>query len=440
MLTTEQHEIVVRLPANTVVYAAPGSGKTTVLTQHIAGMLTRKILRPQQMMAMTFTRQAAIDMKNRLSQVDELLPRIIEAVQMGTFHAQVFRMLLRHEPNIPLLLSSLEQDRMLRYAMRSAGIRSGQVQQWQSTIAKAKAQWPLQIPNRAVRRVLNNYEQMKRYHHRWDFDDILLSFCSVFCTSDRIRPHVELDYLLVDEYQDTNAVQAQIVTYFAKQLKTPVFVVGDDDQAIYGFRGASPKWLLDFKTSYPHVGEFGLSMNFRSDQKIFQHAALLIGHNQERSPKNVQIASTNQGTCKALFSRDEADEAHQILRILREFQCRGTVAVLARTRRQLLSVWRVLHDVCPAIQFRTFHDAKGKEWDHVHVVGCIEYNPYLPEANPRANLEEERRLMYVAMTRARCRLFIHTPMRVLGHKTAPSRFIKEAGLQQEWMDKFKYDS
>ena len=433
MLTSEQHEIVARPPANTVVYAAPGSGKTTVLTQHIARILTRRILRPQQMMALTFTRQAAVDMKKRLSEVAGLRSGSIEAVQMGTFHAQMFRMLLKHEADIPVLLSALEQERMLRYAMRSAGIRSGPVQHWQSIIAKAKAQWPVQFPNRSVRRVLNKYEQLKRYHHRWDFDDILLSFCSVFCTSDHIRPLVELDYLLVDEYQDTNPVQAQIVTYFAKQLNTSVFVVGDDDQAIYGFRGASPKWLLDFNASYADVGRFELSVNFRSDQNIIRHAALLIGHNRERSVKRVQIASTNEGICKALFSRDEEDEANQILHILGRFNCHGTVAVLARTRKQLLSAWKVLHKTCPAIQFRTFHDAKGKEWDHVHVVGCVEYNPYLAEPDANADSEEERRLVYVAMTRARSTLFIHTPLRVLGNKMEPSRFIKEAGLRQEWM-------
>lgn len=425
--TPQQLQAIYRDPGNTVVFASPGSGKTTVLTHHIAFVLLSKMLTPQEVMAVTFTKQAAADLKLRLSQVGGLRPQSIEPIQTGTFHAQIFHILLQTMANIPVLLSPSEQYHMLTKAIRRAGVPQNGVQRWQSTITKVKAVWPLIFPPGIAGEILRHYERIKTKSGRWDFDDILLRFCDTFCGTDKRALMPTVRYLLVDEFQDTNSVQAAILQYFSKTFHIPIFVVGDDDQSIYGFRGASPSWLLDFHHSFNPAQQFQLSTNFRSDRRIVAHAATLIQHNKNRRYKDLAVASRVEGICITIYHENEEAEANTILKMLlsNRHDPRWSVTVLARTRRQLLRVWKVTHNVFPYVQYRTFHDAKGKEWDCVHVLGCVENNPYLARADS-GDEEEERRLMYVAMTRARHALYLHVPLRSNGTKVLPSQFLLEA--------------
>lgn len=424
--TLEQLEVIQQLPGNTVVYASPGSGKTTVLTYHISSLLLSGKMSPNQVMAITFTRQAASDLKRRLYQVPGLSARSVEAVQTGTFHAQIFRFLLRAEPNIPVLLRPTEQVHLLTQALRKTGLELNQIQKWQSFLTRAKSNWPITVAEKPVARLLKHYERLKESAHRWDFDDILLHFCDVYCAKGGKPLDTGVQYLLVDEFQDTNPVQSKILQYFSKTHSIPVFAVGDDDQAIYGFRGASPHWLLNFPIDFSPSNKFHLSENFRSDRSIVQHAASLIHNNQQRTRKYVRIASEQEGHCSAWLHQTEEMEARKLFELLYNRQVRQqSVAVLARTRRQLLLVWQLVHNAVPNLQYRTFHDAKGKEWDEVHLLGCIESNPYLADFD-EVDREEERRLMYVAMTRARHRLYLHAPLHVMGRRVVPSQFLHEA--------------
>ncbi|MDQ0188467.1 ATP-dependent helicase [Alicyclobacillus cycloheptanicus] len=446
MYTEQQREIIEHTPSNTSIYASPGSGKTTVLTEHIAWQLKHRHVPAGRMLALTFTRQSALDMKQRMRKRG-LADGDVGALPLGTFHSQAFRMLLAHTPNIPVILGQLEQRQLMRAAAQKFGVGDmDTVRRLLLANTRKKSVWPVDSAMGGVEgAVLTRYEHMKARAHRWDFDDILVAFAQTLEEHGAELP--AFDYLLVDEYQDTNPIQWAIVRLLVHQSRCPVFVVGDDDQSIYGFRGASPSGLLDFQLSYHDARCHRLSTNFRSDRSIVLAAVRLIAHNRHRMEKQMQAFSAAPGRCGTHLWPSEAAEAVGVAGLVRQarrYDSGADVAILARTRRQLLAAWRACQGVVPDAmpQFRTFHDAKGKEWDIVHIVGAVAQNPYL--ANDDTSLfrrkksapaldgqaeEEERRLFYVAMTRARHVLWVHAPKRCAAGKARLSPYAAEAGLR-----------
>jgi DNA helicase-2/ATP-dependent DNA helicase PcrA len=433
--TTEQAAVVLRPAGNVVVFAAPGSGKTAVLTGHLRHQLRNTALRPSDIMAVTFTREAALEVRRRLAADVSLPRRAVEAVRVGTFHAQLFRWLLMVRPDIPVLWSPREQLRAAAHAAAQEGLaHCCNAQVWLNRISRLRNEHSRGSVDRETVRVTRRYEALKRQAHRWDFDDILISFLDA-CETRRgdVVSRQRLGYLLIDEFQDTNLIQWKIIEELRRAYDVPVFVVGDDDQSIYGFRGASPKWLLGFTKQIPDTSVCTLDRNFRSDQRIVGHAQRLIAHNQERAPKTIRAVSPAQGFCLALQWADERSEAVGVGRLiaqeLREASVERTVAVLARTRTQLMSVWSSMTGPLRSrVEFRTFHEAKGREWDSVHVIGAVEANPYLADVDEGMDKEEERRLFYVAMTRARHVLTMHIPLRMKGRRARVSAFVEECGV------------
>lgn len=163
--TVEQRQIISSSAVHTVVFAAPGSGKTTVLTGRMAHLIEGRQAAAKSMMAMTFTRQSALDMKRRLKTLSRLPATTVEAIQMGTFHAQIFRMMLMSTPDIPVLLSRREQYGFMSSALRSAGQARQKVEDWLNHLARVKAQWPSLPQKGSVKRVIDNYESLKKNTH-----------------------------------------------------------------------------------------------------------------------------------------------------------------------------------------------------------------------------------------------------------------------------------
>lgn len=434
MLTNEQNAVVYQPPQNTVVFAAPGSGKTTVLTEHIAHQVRSGRIAARHVLALTFTHQSAKDMQSRMGTKQLLGAEHLQALRLGTFHAQAFRMLLKKRPDIPVLLSPVEQFQLMQRAGRSVGKGdTASTRRFLLAHSRAQSVWPLQLPEKEpLRRVLSRYQQLKVRHHRWDFDDILHEFLLELETNRTLVDWV--DYLLIDEYQDTNPLQWVVVHAIAHAAHCPVFVVGDDDQSIYGFRGASPKGLLTFATDYPEVSTRVLSTNFRSTTRIVTSAVTLIEHNKERHSKVIKINDERPGVCRAYMWTSEEEEAvavHQFIQATWTEDPKLKVAVLSRTRRQLAYCWTLFSNDSQRPQFRTFHDAKGKEWDVVHIIGAVLDNPYLAAENGTDTVpasEEERRLFYVAMTRAKSELMIHVPAKMNHSQQKPTPYLHEAGI------------
>ncbi|MCL6442815.1 MAG: UvrD-helicase domain-containing protein [Alicyclobacillus sp.] len=435
MFTNEQANLIQSPPKDCVVFAAPGSGKTSVLTMHLAYNLQCGKLRPADIMAITFTRQAASDMKRRFQTAISMPASALEAMQIGTFHAQVFRLMLQIRPDIPLILSPTEQVAIMREALSRWRTPSlDDIRRHLNAATISKSAWPPRTMSKSLQQRLNAYEQLKRRLNRWDFDDILIAFCHALerkSTFDRIP--MSARYLLVDEFQDTNAIQWHMVNTISRRYSLPLFVVGDEDQAIYGFRGASPEWLIRFPRHRPNAQVSWLSNNFRSDQRIVEHAQHLIEHNALRANKVVRCVSGRAGVCIGWSANEEVDEAHDVVRTLRQIRAQDanwTIGILARTRRQLSAIGSVLQGADrERTELRTFHDAKGKEWDVVFVIGAVCKNPYMIQSlHNQVDVEEERRLFYVALTRARHMSFVSWPRRIRKIRQSPARFIVEAGI------------
>jgi DNA helicase-2/ATP-dependent DNA helicase PcrA len=431
--TEQQRAIIESDVRNQVVFAGPGSGKTAVLTQHIASVIRNRMVAPSEILALTFTRQAAQEMRDRLVRESGLSRNQVESVQIGTFHANVFRWLLRVIPDIPVLMKETEQHKFVEAAIRAAGC-SGAIDARRvlAELARVRSNWPVTELPPPFQRIGACYESLKRKHKRWDFDDILVQFAARIAQGTRVHlPRYR--YILVDEFQDTNQIQWHILERVFHQLDCKLFVVGDDDQSIYGFRGTSPVWLVEFPNRITDVDVHFLVTNFRSDVAIVKHATRLIEHNRLRVRKPFRPHSIRDGLC---IVRSHASDCHQFAAVgesvAAAIRRSGTVGVLARTRMELMQAHAALRPMSfrrDRVELRTFHEGKGREWDEVHILNAVQRNPHTPDLPQSTQAtEEERRLFYVAMTRARHRLYLHYPATIGGKTMRPSQFLAESDL------------
>ncbi|WP_054969417.1 UvrD-helicase domain-containing protein [Alicyclobacillus ferrooxydans] len=436
MWTSMQQEIIDRDSGNTVVVASPGSGKTTVLTQHIVHQLNRQTITAKHAMLITYTRQAAKEMRDRLSPSLCAIPRNFQALRIGTFHSEAFHMLLEQHIKVPPILGTQEQYQLFRQILREEGLaQPHHVTQLGQALTLAKSTWPIGTLEKRYRSAAARYEVMKRRLNRWDYDDILIVFCEHLM---RGVPQSEaVQYLLVDEFQDTNQIQWTIIQAFRALWNTRLFVVGDDDQSIYSFRGGNPKWLHAASMSADDTETFMLTRNFRSDRLIVRTAANLIGLNRQRIGKVFEVNSEREGSAVCTLWKSESAEASGVSSLLGSLtrkEPEWSVGVLARTRQQLLAAWAAYgqESARGRIEWQTFHGAKGKEWDAVIVIGALADNPYLRDSI--LDLEEERRLFYVAMTRARHALWVSCSSQTKYGRSSMTPFVAESALQVEAPD------
>lgn len=437
-LTVEQQRIILGNIHNRVIFAGPGSGKTATLTQHLIDKLVRRQISPNRVVVMTFTRHAAIELKHRLSQNTSITDKMMNSMRIGTFHSQVFRILLAARHPVSPLATPQQQQRLMHTALQKLFTPNTREDptDWLSRISRLRGTWP-PIPNdKRLKKVADAYATAKFKNHLWDFDDVLEAFCRAdYSGILDLNGYKPIEYLLVDEFQDTNATQLHILTRLQERYASPILVVGDEDQSIYGFRGANPAGLIQFPELFRGVLTHTLVSNFRSDAKIVYHSSTLIKHNTNRTDKNPQIMRPADGIVSVLAWRDEEMEAEAVAqRIVYRLQTHSEpIGILARTRNQLMKVaMKLPSEVRRIIHFHTLHEAKGKEWQEVHILGTVERNPYL-RIRPDKDIdpEEERRLFYVGMTRARETLVIHCPRMVKNHRHAAIRFIQEAGIPVE---------
>lgn len=431
-LSAMQKQIVLGHPQNRAVYAGPGSGKTSTLTHHIIAQLRSGSIRPEGLLVLTYTKQAALELRHRLEMEGALTPREVATIRIGTFHGSVFRMLLQTGVSVQPLLTPLEHIRLLASVLRRTHEKQP-LQSIDSLFARCLSEWPPSIHSRSISKLMKLYQESKERAGRWDFDDVFHTFCQTVSKGDFQWAKVpRIDYVLVDEFQDTNAIQMNILERIGQQFSAPLFVVGDEDQSIYGFRGANPSWLLNFPSSFENVAVHTLAENFRSDRSIVDHATTLIQRNRDRSEKVPLVMSQEEGEVHCLNWRDEFSESRAVVqRIIQVHHPDRTIAVLARTRSQLHNIaLRLSSPYRQCTAFHTLHDAKGKEWDEVHIVGAVQKNPYMP-GRGKSICEEERRLFYVGMTRCRHKLFIHSPRRIEGRSMDVIQFVSESGLRSE---------
>ena len=356
-LNPPQGEAVQAIEGPVLVLAGPGSGKTRVLTQRIAYLIRICGIQPHHILAVTFTNKAAKEMIARLR---GLIGENTSRLTMGTFHAICARILRREAGHLGLgsnfaIYDEDDQERLVTRILKELDLDAKlyRPKAVQSAISRAKnelvtaeAYQPPTYWHEAVKRVFLRYEEQKAANNALDFDDLLLKAEELFRTQDAVRERYQQRYLyiLVDEFQDTNRAQYELVRHLAGERRN-LFVVGDEDQSIYSWRGADFRNVLRFRTDYPEAKVFKLEQNYRSTQTILNAAQAVIAHNTQRTPKKLWTEHKGGAPVHLFEAYDEREEAEyvvgEIQRLVSRGECRpGGCAVMYRTNAQS----RVLED------------------------------------------------------------------------------------------------
>ncbi len=308
-LTEEQRRPVVEGDGPVLVIAGAGTGKTRVLTHRIAYLLARGV--PQhRILALTFTNKAADEMRERMAQLLGWRP---EHLFLGTFHsfaALVLRKeapLLGYDPSFTIYDRD-DQRQVVRKILSEAEREERTPRGWVHLLSLWKT--GRATPDAREARVLERYQQALRQANAMDFDDLLLNLRRLLAEFPEVRRQYaeRYQYILVDEYQDTNRIQFEILALLS-EVHHNLFVVGDEDQAIYGFRGADIRNVLDFQRTFPGARIFRLQENFRSTGVILQAASTLVAHNTQRLGKTLWTRKSGGKPIAVYHFGDEMDEA-----------------------------------------------------------------------------------------------------------------------------------
>lgn len=395
-LNEQQQEAVTSMEGSTVVFAGPGSGKTTVLTRRVLYLLEKGVA-PHQMMVVTFTRAAAQEMKERILQI---APQQAKVIPIGTFHS-LFLQLLRNigEP-IPRLCSSIDQINWTREWLKQQehpfDDETISTMLNQIGLCKGNLIYPSQLQVKKSQNILfrdcyQAYELMKQERNLWDFDDILLAVERLTRVPEICEKWQEqFQTILVDEFQDINKVQYEIIKRLASKHQQ-LFVVGDDDQSIYRFRGSDPAYMLCLREDFPKLKQIVLQVNYRSTEEIIQSSERLIVHNRQRQSKQ----RVGTGSCGRpliwLTPTDEEEEAEQIVQMLGDGM---ETAVLYRTGTQARAMIDAL--VRKKIPFKAdMNDSFYRRWQVQDLLAYLKlaYHPYDLDALVRI-INKPKRYLY----------------------------------------------
>ena len=275
-----------------IVIAGPGSGKTRTLTQRIAYLIRQRGVPSEQMLAVTFTRRAAAEMHSRLREL--LSTAQVSDLRIGTFHRLALDLMRLYEAGPPkTVLDALEARHVLDVALHETGLKlRPQAVQQAISLAKAAGLRPADLVGQdKLQAAYAAYQEQLQDYQACDYDDILLDCLTWLDTNNetatQVRQH--FPYVLVDEFQDVNAVQYRLVKLLAGDGQG-LFVIGDPDQAIYGFRGANSQYFRVLTQEFPQARLVQLATNYRSTQTIVRAADTVIAHNSDRQPLHLQAA------------------------------------------------------------------------------------------------------------------------------------------------------
>lgn len=335
-----------------LVLAGPGSGKTLTIVNRVKYLIEKQKVRPEEILVVTFTRFAAAEMKSRLCLV---MGKRDLPVTVGTFHGIYYGILKwAYRMNQENILSETEKYQILRGVINKERMEifdeEDFIQDIAAEIGKVKNnRIPLEefvsekCSTDAFRNIYRNYEQHRKELKKIDFDDMLVLCYELF----RLRPDVlaqwqkKFRYVLIDEFQDINRIQYDVIRMLA-QPENNLFVVGDDDQAIYGFRGADSELMLGFGKDFPNAKQILLGMNYRSTANIVQNSLKLIENNVERYSKKLE-ANREGGSCLHIQEvKDPVEEAEYVLEEIQKCKENGIkeeeIAILFRVHTDARAV------------------------------------------------------------------------------------------------------
>ncbi len=347
-LNPPQHAAVLHGDGPLVVFAGAGSGKTRVITYRIAHLVSERGVYPDRILAVTFTNKAAGEMRAR---IQSLLPGV-SLPWIGTFHAICARLLRRHAEAIGVnprfvIYDDTDQKAMLTRVVRDLDLdeRRFAPRELARNIEAFKRDMigPEDVPqhgyqDEVVQRVYTTYEARMAQCGALDFNDLIYRMVLALRQNEVLRSLFQRlwQYILVDEFQDTNLSQLELVRVLSAQHQN-LCVVGDDDQSIYKWRGADRRNILDFKSSFPDACVVKLEQNYRSSAHILSAAMAVIEKNGEREPKSLWTDNPSGEKIRIITCSDERDEARAISEAIRKLRDRyelSQMVIFYRTHAQ----------------------------------------------------------------------------------------------------------
>ena len=435
-LNEPQAEAVAHVQGPLLVFAGAGSGKTRVITYRIANLVARERVAPWRILAVTFTNKAAGEMRARLARPDMLGP-VANDLWVGTFHATCAKFLRMFPEAIDrtrsfVIYDSTDQKAVVTRALRELDFDEKRYppKQVLSRIHKEKQEGrgPEDMSldsymDDAIKRAYTKYESALRSANALDFEDLILSVVRILeaKVDGSVGPEMlrakealqkKFDYVLVDEFQDTNQVQYRLIKALAGKSRN-VCVVGDDDQSIYRWRGADVRNIRGFRKDYPDAKVVKLEQNYRSSKHIVAAALAVIAPSPTREPKELWTANENGSPIRVVATSDERDEAACVVRTIKDAKEAGIspkdVAVFYRVHAQS----RVLEEALRSVNMPYQIIGGTKFYERAEIKDAIAYLRVL--VNPRSDVDMLR--------------IINTPPRGIGNTTV-ERLSAYANMQE----------
>ena len=355
-LNSSQKRAVAHLSGPMMVLAGPGSGKTSVIVERISYLIEEGKVAPGHILVVTFSRAAAKEMKERfLAKTGETRTD----VTFGTFHGVFFGILVQaYHLTAANILTEKEKNAILRELAMEAcpelaaeGDFLEDVQREISTVKENRIDpehyYSASCPDEVFRKLFLGYTSRLNEKRKLDFDDMLLYSYRLFVT----RPDIlkswqeKFTYILVDEFQDINHLQYDIIRMLAEPERN-LFVVGDDDQSIYHFRGARPEIMLQFGKEYPEAAQVLLDVNYRCPGNVLETSMRLIGHNRKRFQKKLETPNPSGERVSSMAFETPAEQFRFVVKALRERMEKGETlsdtALLFRTNQEAEELVRIL--------------------------------------------------------------------------------------------------
>ncbi|MEF2764144.1 MAG: ATP-dependent helicase [Mediterraneibacter sp.] len=426
-----------------LVLAGPGSGKTLTIVNRIKYLLEEYKVRPEEILVVTFTRFAAAEMKSRLC---ALMGKQTLPVTVGTFHGIYYGILkwayrmgqqniLSEEEKYQILRSAAgkqkmevfdEEDFIQDIAAEIGKIKNNRIDPDEFVSEKCSAD--------AFREIYREYERQRKKLRKIDFDDMLVLCCELFTS----RPDVlaawqkKFRYILIDEFQDINGIQYDVIRMLALP-ENNLFVVGDDDQAIYGFRGADSSLMFRFREDYPEAAQILLGTNYRSTANIVRNSLKVIEHNEHRFQKDLKASRDNGACIHVQELKDPNEEAQYILDEIEKKEQEGTAP------EKIAVLFRIHTDARPVVEALLERHISFQMKEHLPNL----YNHFIGkdiQAYFRLALGERKRQDFLQV--------MNRPKRYIGRdslsgNTVSFEEIRKFYCDREWMmdrvDQFEWD-
>lgn len=345
----EQKEAIMHRDGPAMVLAGPGAGKTYVITNRVKALIDEYGVKPEQILVVTFSKAAAVEMKERFEMMTggRRLP-----VRFGTFHSVFFQILrLAYHYEVKDIATPALKYRFLEETLNETGYEVDDKKEFLSDIEKEISRvkgegieidcyFSSACSAEIFQKMYRGYQEKLQRHRCLDFDDMVVYTYQLLKEREDIRRRwqAQFRYLLIDEFQDINRLQYETVCMLAEP-ENNLFIVGDDDQSIYGFRGAKPGIMLSFPKRFPDTKQIVLGLNYRCSDEIMKAAERLIGKNNERYEKHIVANKGKEQPVHMKKCENLPDEAEKIVAQIQLYQKEGIdyqgMAVLFRTNMQM---------------------------------------------------------------------------------------------------------